>query len=642
MSLTPSQEIPGTLTVTAGPCAPTPDASRLKSQLFYAGVSHPNFMTKTPVDKSAPASNFIRAIVEADVEAGKHAFRRWAGKPGPAGAHADSPADAAVIRTRFPPEPNGYLHFGHAKSICLNFGLANHFDGVCHLRFDDTNPEKEEQEYVDSIIDAVRWLGYSWETPTANNLYFASDYFDFMYEAAERLILTGHAYVESLSAEQMRALRGTLTEPGSNSPYRDRSITENLQLFHAMRDGQFADGAHVLRAKINMASPNINLRDPAIYRIRRATHHRTGDKWCVYPMYTFAHPIEDALECITHSLCTLEFEDQRPFYDWLLSRLSETYKLPDDTVLEGMLQTPLPRQIEFARLNLSYVVLSKRKLIELVENQVVEGWDDPRMPTLVGARRRGYTPEGFRAFAERIGVSKADSWIDYSVLEECMREHLNDVAPRRVAVLDPVKLIIENYPGDTEEMCSPPNHPQKADWGTRTMPLSRELWIEREDFMENPSKGYFRLFPGNKVRLRYGFVIECTGCDKDEQGTITAVRCNYFDDSKSGTPGADAYKVKGNIHWVSARHAYAAEVHLFDRLFKLPHPGAGDRSFLLDLNHDSKKTITAQLEPALRTAKPGERFQFERHGYFIADRTDPVSGEPDFNRTVTLKDSWVK
>jgi glutaminyl-tRNA synthetase len=599
-------------------------------------------MTKTPVDKSAPASNFIRAIVEADVEAGKHAFRRWAGKPGPAGAHADSPADAAVIRTRFPPEPNGYLHFGHAKSICLNFGLANHFDGVCHLRFDDTNPEKEEQEYVDSIIDAVRWLGYSWENPTANNLYFASDYFDFMYEAAERLILTGHAYVESLSAEQMRALRGTLTEPGSNSPYRDRSIAENLQLFHAMRDGQFADGAHVLRAKINMASPNINLRDPAIYRIRRATHHRTGDKWCIYPMYTFAHPIEDALECITHSLCTLEFEDQRPFYDWLLSRLSETYKLPDDTVLEGMLQTPLPRQIEFARLNLSYVVLSKRKLIELVENQIVEGWDDPRMPTLVGARRRGYTPEGFRAFAERIGVSKADSWIDYSVLEECMREHLNEVAPRRVAVLDPVKLIIENYPGNNEEMCSPPNHPQKADWGTRTMPLSRELWIEREDFMENPSKGYFRLFPGNKVRLRYGFVIECTGCDKDEQGTITAVRCNYFDDSKSGTPGADAYKVKGNIHWVSARHAYAAEVHLYDRLFKLPHPGAGDRSFLLDLNHDSKKTITAQLEPALRTAKPGERFQFERHGYFIADRTDPVSGEPDFNRTVTLKDSWVK
>ena len=599
-------------------------------------------MAKPPPDNAAPASNFIRAIVEADVEAGKHAFRRWAGKPGPAQAHVNSPADVAVIRTRFPPEPNGTLHFGHAKSICLNFGLADDFDGVCHLRFDDTNPEKEEQQYVDSIIDAVRWLGYNWETPTANHLYFASDYFDFMYEAAERLILTGHAYVDSLSMEQMRALRGTLTEPGGNSPYRDRSIAENLQLFHAMRDGNFADAEHVLRAKIDMASPNINLRDPAIYRIRRATHHRTGDKWCIYPMYTFAHPIEDALECITHSLCTLEFEDQRPFYDWLLARLSETYKLPDDTVLEGMLQTPLPRQIEFARLNLTYVVLSKRKLIELVENQVVEGWDDPRMPTLVGARRRGYTPEGFRAFAERIGVSKADSWIDYSVLEQCMREDLNDVAPRRVAVLDPVKLIIENYPVDVDEICSPPNHPQKPELGTRPLPFSRELWIEREDFMEIPSKGYFRLSPGNKVRLRYGFVIECTGCDKDAQGKITAVRCKYFDDSKSGTPGSDSYKVKGNIHWVSARHAYTAEVHLYDRLFKLPHPGAGDRSYLLDLNHDSKKTITAQLEPALRTAKSGERFQFERHGYFIADRTDPVSGEPDFNRTVSLKDSWGK
>ncbi|MFM9971513.1 MAG: glutamine--tRNA ligase/YqeY domain fusion protein [Burkholderiales bacterium] len=552
-------------------------------------------------------------------------------------AHANSPADNAVIRTRFPPEPNGYLHFGHAKSICLNFGLATDFDGACHLRFDDTNPEKEEQEYVDSIIDSVRWLGYDWK----NHLYFASDYFDFMYEAAERLILTGHAYVESLSAEQMRTLRGTLTEPGNNSPYRERSVAENLQLFHDMRDGKFADGEHVLRAKIDMASPNINLRDPAIYRIRRATHHRTGDKWCIYPMYTFAHPIEDALECITHSICTLEFEDQRPFYDWLLARLADNYKLPDETVLEGMLQTPLPRQIEFARLNLTYVVLSKRKLIELVENQVVEGWDDPRMPTLVGARRRGYTPEGFRAFAERIGVSKADSWIDYSVLEECMREHLNEVAPRRVAVLDPVKLIIENYPEGKEETCSPPNHPQKPELGTRPVPFSRELWIEREDFMESPTKGYFRLFPGNKVRLRYGFVVECTGCDKDAQGRITAVRCNYFADSKSGTPGSDTYKVKGNVHWVSAQHAYAADVHLYDRLFKAPHPGSADRSYLLDLNHQSKKTITAQLEPSLRGAKPGERFQFERHGYFIADRTDPVSGEPDFNRTVTLKDSWA-
>ncbi len=597
-------------------------------------------MVKPHAEKTAPASNFIRAIVDADVEAGKHAFRRWGGKPGPAATHSGAPADTAVIRTRFPPEPNGYLHFGHAKSICLNFGLARDFNGVCHLRFDDTNPEKEEQEYVDAIIESVTWLGFGWETAGEKHLYFASDYFDFMYEAAERLILTGNAYVDSLSAEQMRTLRGTLTEPGRNSPYHERSIAENLALFHGMREGKFADGEHVLRARINMTSPNINMRDPVIYRIRRATHHRTGDKWCIYPMYTFAHPIEDALECITHSICTLEFEDQRPFYDWLLARLAEPYKLPDQNVLEGMLQTPLPRQIEFARLNLTYVVLSKRKLIELVENKVVDGWDDPRMPTLVGARRRGYTPEGFRRFAERIGVSKADSWIDYSVLEECMREHLNEVAPRRIAVLDPVKLVIDNYSQDKEETCSLPNHPQKPDLGKRPVPFSSELWIEREDFMETPSKGYFRLFPGNRVRLRYGFVIECTGCDKDASGNITAVRCNYFEDSKSGTPGSDTYKVKGNIHWVSARHAYSAEVHLYDRLFKVPHPGAGDRSYLLDLNHNSKKTVVAQLEPALRNALSGERFQFERHGYFIADRTDPVSGEPDFNRTVTLKDSW--
>lgn len=391
-----------------------------------------------------------------------------------------------------------------------------------------------------------------------------------------------------------------------------------------------------------MTSPNINMRDPVIYRIRRATHHRTGDKWCIYPMYTFAHPIEDALECITHSICTLEFEDQRPFYDWLLACLAASYKMPDESVLEGMLQTPLPRQIEFARLNLTYVVLSKRKLIELVADKVVDGWDDPRMPTLVGARRRGYTPEGFRLFADRIGVSKADSWIDYSVLEECMREHLNETAQRRIAVLDPVKLIIENFPEGQEETCSPPNHPQKLELGTRPVPFSRELWIEREDFMETPAKGYFRLYPGNRVRLRYGFVIECIGCDKDGQGNIVAVRCNYLPDSKSGTPGSDTYKVKGNIHWLSAAHAYAAEIRLYDRLFKVPHPGAGDRDFLLDLNLESKKVITAQLEPSLRTAKSGERFQFERHGYFIADRVDPVNGEPDFNRTVTLKDSWGK
>ena len=588
-------------------------------------------------------TNFIRNIIDEDLAKGTYAARTWAGRPGPAGTHLGKPADPAKIRTRFPPEPNGYLHFGHAKSICLNFGLARDYGGVCHMRFDDTNPEREEQEYVDSIIDAVKWLGFDWNVNGTDHLYFASDYFDFMYAAAEYLITSANAYVDSLSAEQMRTLRGTLTEPGKNSPYRERSIDENLALFRGMRDGSYAEGEHILRAKIDMASPNINLRDPAIYRIRKAAHHRTGDKWCIYPMYTYAHPIEDALENITHSLCTLEFEDQRPFYDWLLARLMEG----------SLIQRPAPHQYEFARLNLTYLVLSKRKLIELVEDKHVEGWDDPRMPTLVGARRRGYTPEGFRLFAERIGVSKSDSWIDYSTLEECMRDDLNERAPRRTAVLDPLKLVIDNYPEGQEEECQAPNHPQKPDWGKRSTPFSKELWIEREDFMETPAKGYFRLYPpgvnsageptaGNKVRLRYGFVIECTGCDKDAAGNVTAVHCNYFADSKSGTPGSDTYKVKGNIHWVSARHAYAAEVHLYDRLFKAPHPGAGDRDFLLDLNLESMKTITAQLEPLLRTAKPGEHYQFERHGYFIADRIDPVTGEPDFNRAVTLKDTWQK
>ncbi len=592
-------------------------------------------------------SNFIRHIVEDDLARGTNASRTWGGKPGAAATHAGKPADPAKIRTRFPPEPNGYLHFGHAKSICLNFGLARDYGGVCHMRFDDTNPEKEEQEYVDAILDAVRWLGFGWNAFGTEHLYFASDYFDFMYEAAQYLIETGNAYVESLSAEQMRTLRGTLTEAGKPSPYRDRSVKENLELFRGMREGRFADGEHVLRARIDMSSPNINLRDPAIYRIRRATHHRTGDTWCIYPMYTFAHPIEDALENITHSICTLEFEDQRPFYDWLLEKLAEG----------GLLQRPVPRQYEFARLNLTYVVLSKRKLIELVEEKLVDGWDDPRMPTLVGARRRGYTPEGFRMFAERIGVSKSDSWIDYATLEECMREDLNDRAPRRTAVLDPLKLIIDNYPEGEEEECHAPNHPQKPDWGKRAVPFSKELWIEREDFIEAPTKGYFRLFPpgvnaagettpGNKVRLRYGFVIECTGYDKDAKGNVIAVHCNYFADSKSGTPGSDTYKVKGNIHWVSARHAFATEVRLYDRLFKVPHPGRSvdgvERDFILDLNPESVKTVTAQLEPSLRTAKPGEHYQFERHGYFVPDRLDPVTGEPDFNRAVTLKDAWQK
>jgi glutaminyl-tRNA synthetase len=611
------------------------------------------------VASEASTSNFIRQIIDADLAADKFATRTWGGQPGPAAAHEGAPADPARIRTRFPPEPNGYLHIGHAKSICLNFGLAQAYGGACHMRFDDTNPEKEEQEYVDSILDAVKWLGFDW----GPHLYYASDYFDWMYEFAEYLVQAGHAYVDSQSAEEMRASRGTLTEPGRESPFRNRSREENLDLFRRMRAGEFPDGAHVLRAKIDMASPNINMRDPAIYRIRHAEHHNTGNKWCVYPMYTYAHPIEDALEQITHSICTLEFEDQRPFYDWLLERLAEG----------GLLKRPLPQQIEFARLNLTYVVLSKRRLIQLAQEKHVDGWDDPRMPTLVGARRRGYTPEGFRLFAERIGVSKADSWIEYSILEDCMREDLNERAERRIAVLDPLKLVIDNYPEGQEEECYAPNHPQKPELGKRAVPFSRELWIEREDFMESPPKGYFRLFPGNSVRLRYGYVVKCTGCDKDASGKVTAVHCEYLPDSKSGTPGADNYKVKGNIHWVSAKHAYESEVRLYDRLFSVPVPGkrplahaasgnapdhhaadvdeAGklhqheekaEHSWLDDINPNAKQVITAYLEPALKSAEPEERFQFERHGYFVADRVDSKEGKPVFNRAVTLKDSWGK
>ncbi|ABE50349.1 glutaminyl-tRNA synthetase [Methylobacillus flagellatus KT] len=590
---------------------------------------------KPPV---APASNFIRNIIERDLEQGTYASRRWAGSPGDAVHQATGGPDPAKIRTRFPPEPNGYLHIGHAKSICLNFGLARDFGGVCHMRFDDTNPEKEEQEYVDSITESVKWLGFDWEAFGTSHLYFASNYFDFMYRAAEYLIESGNAYVDQQSAEEMRINRGTLTEPGKNSPWRDRPMQESLTLFREMRDGKHADGSMVLRAKIDMASPNINLRDPAIYRIKRAHHHNTGDKWCIYPMYTYAHPLEDAYEGVTHSICTLEFEDQRPFYDWVLEKLAEG----------GLLAHPLPKQYEFARLNLTYVVLSKRKLIELVEKQLVNGWDDPRMPTLVGARRRGYAPEGFRLFAERIGVSKADSWIEYTILEDCMREVLNASAERRIAVLDPVKLVIDNYPEGQSEDCHAPNHPQKPELGHRVVPLSRELWIEREDFMEEPVKGYFRLFPGNMVRLRYGYVVKCTSYEKDAAGHVTVVHCEYLPDTKSGTPGADSVKVKGNIHWVSAAHAYAAEVRLYDRLFKEAHPGQGkhedgsDRDYLDDINPNSVKTITAQLEPALKDAKPEERFQFERHGYFVADSKDSQPGKPVFNRTVTLRDAWQK
>ena len=585
----------------------------------------------------APASNFIRGIIERDLAQGhlnqpNGASRVWGGSPGKANHHAAGLADPAKIRTRFPPEPNGYLHIGHAKSICLNFGLARDFDGVCHMRFDDTNPEKEEQEYVDSIIDMVKWLGFSWDAFGQSHLYYASNYFDWMYEAAEALINAGLAYVDEQSAEEMRVNRGTLTEPGKNSPWRDRSAEENISRFREMRDGKHADGSMILRAKVDMASPNINLRDPAIYRIKHAHHHNTGDKWCIYPMYTFAHPLEDAFEGITHSICTLEFEDQRPFYDWLLTRLAEL----------GLLAEPLPKQYEFARLNLTYVVLSKRKLIELVENKHVFGWDDPRLPTLAGARRRGYTPEGFRLFADRIGVSKSDSWIDYSILEDCMRETLNQSAERRIAVLDPIKLVIDNYPEGQSEDCFAPNHPLKPELGKRTVQLTKELWIEREDFMEEPAKGYFRLFPGNMVRLRYGYVVKCTSCEKDAAGNVTTVHCEYLPDTKSGTPGSDSVKVKGNIHWVSAAHAYEAEIRMYDRLFKEAHPGSGDRNYLDDINPNSVHTIKAQLELGLKEAKAGESFQFERHGYFVADLKDSQVNKPVFNRTVTLKDTWQK
>lgn len=590
---------------------------------------------KTP---TPPASNFIRGIIDRDLASNTYATRKWAHTPGDAVHHATGAPDPAKIRTRFPPEPNGYLHIGHAKSICLNFGLARDYGGVCHMRFDDTNPEKEEQEYVDSITEMVKWLGFGWDAFGDSHLFYASNYFDLMYQAAESLISTGKAYVDEQTAEEMRVNRGTLTEAGKDSPYRNRNVEDNLRLFREMRDGQHPDGSMVLRAKIDMASPNINMRDPAIYRIKRAHHHNTGDTWCIYPMYTFAHPIEDALEQITHSICTLEFEDQRPFYDWLLDNLAQA----------GLITQPVPKQYEFARLNLTYVVLSKRKLIQLVEEKHVSGWDDPRLPTLAGARRRGYTPEGFRLFADRIGVSKADSWIEYTILEDCMRETLNIAAERRIAVLDPIKLVIDNYPDGQSEDCFAPNHPLKPELGKRVVQLSKTLWIEREDFMEEPSKGYFRLFPGNMVRLRYGYVVKCTGFEKDAAGNVTVVHCEYLPDTKSGTPGSDSVKVKGNIHWVSAAHAYAAEIRMYDRLFKEAHPGSGknadgsDRDFLDDINPNSVTTITAQLEAGLQQAKPAETFQFERHGYFVADRKDSVEGKPVFNRTVTLKDTWQK
>lgn len=602
-----------------------------------------------PAEGEAKASNFLRQIIETDLAQGTHAARRWAGSPGDAAHHAAGQPDPAKIRTRFPPEPNGYLHVGHAKSICLNFGLARDYGGVCHMRFDDTNPEKEEQEYVDAILDAVRWLGFSWDShfhgQPQTHLYYASNYFDFMYRAAEYLIEAGHAYVDEQSAEQMRANRGDFGKPGVDSPFRTRTPADNLARFRQMRAGELPDGAAVLRAKIDMASPNINLRDPALYRIRRATHHNTGDTWCIYPMYTFAHPIEDALEQITHSICTLEFEDQRPFYDWLMERLTEG----------GLISAPPPRQYEFARLNLTYVITSKRKLAQLVNEGKVSGWDDPRMPTIVGLRRRGYTPEAIQLFAERIGVSKSDSWIDYSVLEGCLREDLENKAHRGMAVLDPVKLVLTNWAevfgsdGYTED-CTQPALPHSAIAEGQAAPrdrvfkIGRDVWIEREDFEEVPPKGYKRLFPGNVVRLKGGYVIECTGVGaKDADGKVTEVHAKVIAGTKSGTPGADSVKAKAAITWVGAADGVSAEVRLYDRLFTDPQPDAGGKNFLDALNPDSLKVVTAVVEPSLAAAKPDQKFQFERHGYFVADRADHgVGGKVVFNRVTGLKDSWGK
>jgi len=584
----------------------------------------------TNENKNSVPTNFIRNIIEKNLEANLYAEKKWSGQPGPSYAHKDAPIDTAKIRTRFPPEPNGYLHFGHAKSIILNFTLAQDFNGRCHLRFDDTNPEKENQEYVKSIIDSVNWLGYKFEDEYENNLYYASNYFDYMYEAAEVLINAGLAYVDKQTAEEIRVNRGTLIEPGQNSPFRDQSVEENLKLFEEMKSGQYQDGEMVLRAKINMASPNINLRDPAIYRIRHVSHHNTGDKWCIYPMYTFAHPIEDALEKITHSICTLEFEDQRPFYEWVLKKLAEF----------DFLEKPLPKQHEFSRLNLSHVVLSKRKLIQLVEENHVEGWDDPRMPTLVGAKRRGYHPKGFKLFMDRIGVSKSDSVIDYQTFEDAMREVLNQECNRKIAVLDPIKLVINNFDDNHIEICNVPNHPLKPEEGSREVKLTKESWIERDDFAITPPPKYFRLFPGNKVRLRYGFVVECIDYELDNDGHVTTVYCNYYPETKSGTEGSDSIKVKGNIHWLSTNFSKKITIRNYDRLFLSENPNELD-NFLNDINQSSIETKSAYCEESISSTQVGDQFQFERHGYYIVD-PDSHANEIIFNRTATLRDTWQK
>ncbi|HIJ94737.1 MAG TPA: glutamine--tRNA ligase/YqeY domain fusion protein [Desulfuromonadales bacterium] len=551
---------------------------------------------------AAPTNNFLRSIIDEDLKSGKH----------------------SGVVTRFPPEPNGYLHIGHAKAICINFGLARDFGGRCHLRFDDTNPAKEEQEYIDSIKESVRWLGFDW----GQHLYYASDNFEQLYQWALYLIEQGKAYVEDLSAEEIRAYRGTLTEAGTESPYRNRTVAENLELFGRMRSGEFPDGSHVLRAKIDMAAPNINLRDPVIYRILHAPHPHVGDAWKIYPMYDFAHGQTDALEGITHSICTLEFESHKPLYEWFLDNLPVPAR---------------PRQYEFARLNLTYTVMSKRKLQELVQLGTVSGWDDPRLPTLEGLRRRGYTPASIRTFCEQIGVGRSDSWIDVSVLEECVRTDLNDSAPRAMAVLRPIKLVIDNYPADMTEELQAANHPQKPEMGSRTIGFSKEIWIDGDDFMEVPRKGFHRLMVGGEVKLRFGYIVTCTGVIKDEQGTVLELRGQYDPASREGIHTADGRKVKGVIHWVSAAHAVAAEVRLFDRLFADPNPDRGGIDYKQFLNPNSVETLTdCKLEATLADSDVETRYQFERTGYFRQDPKDSQPGELVFNRVVTLRDVWAR
>ena len=546
-------------------------------------------------------SNFIKTIIRKDLEEGKNESR---------------------VHTRFPPEPNGYLHIGHAKSICINFGLAKEFGGKCNLRYDDTNPVKEDVEYVDSIREDVRWLGFDWD----DREFYASDYFEFFYECAVNLIKKGKAYVCELNAEEMRKTRGTLKEAGVESPYRNRSVEENLDLFERMRKGEFPDGEKVLRAKIDMASPNMNMRDPVIYRIAHAHHHRTGDKWCIYPMYDFAHGLEDSMEKITHSICTLEFEDHRPLYDWFLDELGVFH----------------PQQIEFARLNLTYTVMSKRKLLTLVQKNFVNGWDDPRMPTIAGLRRRGFTPESIRNFAEMIGVAKSNSTVDYGQLEYCLREDLNKIAQRVMVVTDPLKVVITNYPEDKEEWFEAENNPENEADGSRQVPFCREVYIERDDFMENPPKKYFRLSPGQEMRLKHAYYIKCEEVIKDADGNIIELRCTYDPASRGGWT-EDGRKVKGTAHWVSARHCVEAEVRMYEHLFNTPNPDKAPEGldFTANINPDSLKVTTCLAEPSLKDVEPMQKYQFLRVGYFTSDK-DSKSGKPVFNKTVGLKDSWAK